>query len=265
MANRIDIALADARSAGRVVLAPFVTVGYPDVDTSVAIAGAVLESGADMVELGVPFSDPLADGPIVQRASFHALKRGVTVRTCLDAVRRLRRDDVQAPLILMGYYNPFLHYGPAEFVKDASDAGADGFIVPDLPPEEASPFKDLCESHGLYLIPMLAPTSPDDRIERACQQARGFIYCVSVTGVTGARAQFRGGVSDLVGRIRRHTALPVLVGFGVSTSLHLREIGGFAEGALVGSALLDTVGRSPREAAAAEAARFVRSLRDPDS
>ena len=265
MDNRIDVTLRATRAAGKTALAPFVTIGFPDVDTSVAVAAAILESGGDVLELGVPFSDPLAEGPTIQKTSFHALGQGVNVRTCLDVVRRLRDRGIEAPLVLMGYFNPFLKYGQEKFVRDAARAGVDGLIVPDLPSEEAGPFNRLCQGHNLYLVPLLAPTSTDERIAQACKHAEGFIYCVSVTGVTGARTELRGGVSRLVGRIRRHPDLPVLVGFGVSMPQHVREIGVFADGVIVGSALLDAIDKAPREKAVQAAADFLGTLKASDA
>ena len=264
MANRIDVRLREATAAGKTVLAPFVTIGFPDVDTSVAVAEALLESGGDLLELGVPFSDPLADGPTVQKTSFRALEQGVNLGTCLGAVRRLRARGIEAPLVLMGYFNPFLRYGLSEFVRDAADAGVDGVIVPDLPPEEAGPLNEFCRSNDVYLIPLLAPTSTDDRILQACKQAKGFIYCVSLTGVTGAREELQSGIEALVARIRRHTDLPVLVGFGVSKREHVEAIAQFADGAVFASALLDAIDRGPPDRAAQTARAFVKRLRPSD-
>ena len=261
MANRIDVRLGAVRAFGGRVLSPFVTLGFPDLDTSVDIAAALLRSGADMLELGVPFSDPLAEGPTIQRTSFQALRQGVTVAVCLAAVRKIRKADPDAPLVLMGYYNPILRYGLAEFARDAADAGVDGMIVVDLPREEAGPFNGLCEGHNLYLVPLLAPTSTNERIAQACKHAKGFIYCVSLAGVTGARVEIQAGVEDLVGRIGRYTNLPVLVGFGVSTRDHVEAIGRFADGAVVGSALLEAVDRAVRGDAVSAAVEFFRRLR----
>ncbi|MDP6402593.1 MAG: tryptophan synthase subunit alpha, partial [SAR202 cluster bacterium] len=207
MTNRIDVRLKELREAGETALAPFVTIGFPDVETSENLVEVIAQSGGDMLELGIPFSDPLADGLTVQKASFRALENGVSVTTSLEVLRRLRGRGVEAPLIFMGYFNPFLRYGTERFVGDAAEAGLDGIIVPDLPPEEAGPFKKLCESRGIYLVPLLAPTSTDERIAQACKGANGFIYCVSLTGVTGARQELSSGLSDMVGRIRRHTDL----------------------------------------------------------
>ena len=247
------------------MLAPFVTVGYPDVDTSITLAEAVLESGGDMLELGVPFSDPLAEGSTIQKTSFQALQQGTNLGTCINVVRRLRERGVDAPLILMGYFNPFLRYGLERFVEDSADAGVDGLIVPDLPTEESRPLREMCESRTIYLIPLLAPTSTDRRISQACKDTKGFIYCVSLAGVTGARRDLQYGVAGLVGRIRRYTDLPILVGFGVSRREHVEEIGRFANGAVVGSALLDAVSKVPKERTVQVAREFIAGIRPPRS
>ena len=264
MPNRIDVTLTRLRDSGEQALAPFLTVGFPDVPTSEAMAVAALEAGADMLELGIPFSDPLAEGPTIQMTSHRALENGVTLDTVLEVVTRLRASRPHAPLVLMGYYNPFLRFGVEAFARRAGDAGVDGVIVPDLPTEESGEFKDACEGRGIYLIPLLAPTSSDARIAAACKGARGFIYCLSLTGVTGARRALSSDLSQLVGGIRRHSDLPVLVGFGVSQRQHVEEIGGFADGAIVGSALLDAVDRVPLDSAADTARDFVRALRGTD-
>ena len=260
MDNRIDIRLREAKASGKTVLAPFVTIGYPDVEMSTQIAIALLDSGSDLLELGVPFSDPIADGPTIQKTSFQALQQGVNLRTCLDVVQRLRRHGTDAPLLLMGYFNPFVRYGLEKFIGDAAGVGVDGLIVPDLPPEEAGPFKLLCEDHNIYLIPLLAPTSTDERIAQTCKHAKGFIYCVSLAGVTGARGEFHSEVAGLVGRIRRYTSLPVLVGFGISRSEHVEAVSRFAEGVIVASALLDAIDRTPKESAVQAARDFVKGL-----
>ncbi|MBI4219271.1 MAG: tryptophan synthase subunit alpha [Chloroflexi bacterium] len=256
----MQAAFASAKSRGRTAIVPFLTVGYPDVETSIAAIRAVVEAGADAVELGVPFSDPLAEGPTIQRSSFHALTQGVTPRTCIDAAARLRKDGVKAPLILMGYYNPILAYGMDGFCKDAERAGVDGLIVADLPTEEAAPLRGAARSHALDLIPLLALTSPESRIQAACRDASGFVYCVSVLGVTGARAAISERVRGLVGAVRRHTDLPVAVGFGISRASHVREAGAYADGVVIGSALIDAMDSGLREGAAARAGAFLREL-----
>ena len=264
MANRIDTVLDRLRESGRTALVPYITVGFPDIPTSEDLAKTILESGANMLELGVPFSDPLADGPTIQMTSYRALQNGVTVRECLDVVRRLRASGVESPLIFMGYYNPYLRYGPERFLDDAAAAGLDGMIVPDLPTEESEQFGEMCASRGIHLIPLLAPTSSDERIEDACKAAGGFIYCVSLTGVTSARSTLSRATSGLVERIRQHTELPILVGFGVSRPEHLVEIGTYAEGAVVGSALLDAVDNAPPDGKVDAARDFIHALRGID-
>ncbi len=266
MANRIDTTFEKARSAGKSVLAPFVTVGYPDVGTSEEIAAGLLDSGGDMLEMGVPFSDPLADGATVQKTSAQALRNGVNVSTCLDVVRDLRDRGVASPLVLMGYFNPFMHYGQARFVAEAADAGVDGLIVPDLPVDDGAEFARFCDDREIYLVPMLAPTSTDRRIELACNRAKGFIYCVSLTGVTGARPGLRyEAAARLVERIRSHTDVPAVVGFGVSSREHVEEIARFADGAIVASALLDAIERAPPGSAVQTAREFVADLKRPSS
>ena len=264
MPNRIDNVLENLRESERTALVPYITVGFPDIATSEEIARIILNSGGDMLELGVPFSDPLADGPTVQMASYRALQNGVTVRGCLDVVRRLRESGVESPLIFMGYYNPYLRYGLDRFLDDAANAGLDGMIVPDLPTEEAAQFGEMCANRGIHLIPLLAPTSSDERIEDACKAAGGFIYCVSLTGVTSARRTLSRATPGLVERIRQHTDLPILVGFGVSRAEHLVEIGTYAEGAVVGSALLDAVDSAPPDSKVDAARDFIRALRGID-
>ncbi len=264
MSNRIDEKLKAIKDAGQRALVPFITVGFPDIDTSQELAKAILESGADMLELGVPFSDPVAEGPTVQMTSFRAIEKGANLNAALNVVRNLRADGVTAPLIFMGYLNPYLHHGMEQFSQDASDAGLDGMIIPDLPPEEAAPYAEVLEKHGMYLIPLLAPTSTTERIAQACKQARGFIYCVSVTGVTGARQTPSERVADLVKAIRKQTELPILVGFGVSTREHVDVIGEFADGAIVGSALLNAIDASPPGNEVEAARAFVRNLKGTD-
>ena len=261
MTNRIDSTMATLRAEGKAALVPWVTVGYPDLETSEDMAESIMEAGADMLEMGIPFSDPLADGPTIQMTSFRALENGTTLKMGLESLRRLRAKGITAPLIFMGYLNPFLSYGIEKFAREASDAGMDGIIIPDLPPEEAPPYQSILASHGIHLIPLLAPTSTEARIEQACKQASGFIYCVSVAGVTGARTELSGGVEGLARRIREHSDLPILVGFGVSRREHVENIARFADGAVVASAMLDSVSKVPVEEAAETAARFVRGLR----
>ncbi|MDO8612059.1 MAG: tryptophan synthase subunit alpha, partial [Dehalococcoidia bacterium] len=242
--SRIAEAFAGLRARRRTGLVAFLTVGYPSVEDTLRLVPALIEGGADVIELGVPFSDPLAEGPTIQRSSHHALERGVTPAVCLDVVAGLRAQGVEAPIVLMGYYNPLLSYGLEEFCRDAAAAGADGIIAVDLPPEESHPLRDACRRRGLDLVYLLAPTSTDGRIELVAGLASGFVYCVSVTGVTGAREELPAGLSAFVNRVRTRTPLPVAVGFGISKPKHFRAVARIADAAVIGSAIIDEIDRS---------------------
>lgn len=227
---------------------PFLTVGYPDMDATMAIVPALERAGAAALELGVPFSDPLAEGPTIQRSSEGALAQGVTLSSCLDTAAALRSNGVRMPMVLMGYYNPFLAYGLEEVAAAASSVGVDGFIVPDLPVEEHQPFLEACLRHGLGLVPLLAPTSTDDRIEAACATAHGFIYCVSLLGVTGARDQPLPEAESLISRVRSRTGKPLAVGFGISRKAQVDALSDDVDAVVVGSALVELIaGASPAE------------------
>jgi len=259
--SRIAAAFARAKAEGRTALMPFVTAGYPSLATSEALVPALVRGGADLVEIGVPFSDPLADGATVQRTSQVAIANGVRLTDCLDLAHRLRlQHGLTVPLVLMGYYNPILAYGPARFAQDAAAVGVDGVIVPDLPTEESDELLAACRAHGRDLVFMVAPTSTDERLAAVAQRASGFIYCVSLTGVTGAR----DALPDLAGylaRVRRRTDLPLAVGFGVSTAEHVRQIGEVADGAVVASAMINHLDAFPEAEQPAAAEAFVRRLR----
>ncbi len=246
--SRIGQTMARLRKKGRLGLIAYLTVGYPDTETTLRLVPALAAGGADMVELGVPFSDPLADGTTIQRASHCALQQGVTPALCLDVVKQLRARGLAIPLLLMGYYNSVLAYGIDEFARDAGAAGADGLIEVDLPPEEAAGVQTACAGRGLDLIYLLAPTSSDERIALVAAQASGFIYCVSLTGVTGARGQLPAGLSQFLARVRGHTSLPLAVGFGISKREHLETVAGLgAEAAVIGSAIINVIDRAPAE------------------
>lgn len=231
---------------------PYFTLGYPDRETSMAVVEAIAPH-SDLLELGVPFSDPIADGPTIQRSTQKALEAGTTSRDCLAMLHELRRKGMETPVLLMGYYNPILAYGEAEYVRDAAEAGADGFLIPDLPPEEAGSFESLAAETGLALIHFLAPTSSPERIARVTQRAKGFIYLVSLTGITGARAQVSDGLGDFIGRVRATTNTALAVGFGISTPEQAAEIGRIADGVIVGSALINAVDAADDKPAAAAA------------
>ena len=220
---------------------PFVTVGFPDMAATMTVVPALERAGAAALELGVPFSDPLAEGPTIQRSSEGALAQGVTLSSCIDTAAALRKQGVGMPMVLMGYYNPFLAYGLDAVASDAASAGVDGFIVPDLPVEEHEPFLEACLRHGLGLVPLLAPTSTEARIEAACESAHGFIYCVSLLGVTGARNQPLPEAESLIGRVRSRTDKPLAVGFGISRRAQVEALPDSVDAAVVGSALVDVM------------------------
>jgi tryptophan synthase alpha subunit len=213
-----------------------------------------------MLELGVPFSDPLADGATIQRANFTALQHGVTTSVCLEAVRALREQGLEVPVLLMGYYNPILAYGLEGFAVDAAAAGVDGLIVVDLPPEEAGPLQEACRARGLDLVYLLAPTSTPERVALVARQASGFVYCVSVTGVTGARSALPPELPAFVERVRSETTLPLAVGFGISDREHVEAVGRIAEVAVVGSALIDVIDSSPAQEREARVRAYVEVL-----
>jgi len=225
------------RRSGQKALIPFVTAGYPNRATTLLAVRTAADVGADMIELGVPFSDPLADGPAIQRSSQVALERGTQLGDILRTVEAARRHT-SIPLLLMGYYNPFLRYGPSAFARDAAAAGVDGLIIPDLPFEEGTGFKAQAEKAGLSMVYLIAPTTTDRRVRDAGRHSTDFCYCVALTGVTGARARIEARTADYLDRVRRLIRKPIVVGFGVSSPAHVRRLRTHADGVVVGSALV---------------------------
>ncbi|HYP10163.1 MAG TPA: tryptophan synthase subunit alpha [Xanthobacteraceae bacterium] len=242
--GRIDRRFAALKKAGRAALVTFTMAGDPDHATSVAILKALPKAGADVIELGMPFTDPMADGPAIQAAGLRALKGGQTLKKTLAAVRDFRAGDDATPLVLMGYYNPIYIYGVERFLADAKAAGVDGLIVVDLPPEEDSELCLPAMKAGLNFIRLATPTTDEKRLPAVLTNTSGFVYYVSITGITGAAAPDTGKVAAAVTRIKRHTALPVCVGFGVRTAAHARAIAEGADGVVVGSALVEAVRQS---------------------
>ena len=241
MTTRIDRRFAALKQEGRAALVTFTMAGDPDYDTSLAIAKALPKAGADVIELGMPFTDPMADGPAIQAAGVRALKGGQRMTKTLALVREFRKNDDATPIVLMGYYNPIYIYGVDRFLVDAKAAGVDGLIVVDLPPEED---EELCLptlKAGLNFIRLATPTTDDKRLPAVLSNTSGFVYYVSITGITGAAAPDAGKVSAAVARIKRHTKLPVAVGFGVRTAEQARAIAENADGVVVGSALVDAL------------------------
>ncbi len=243
------------RDRGETGLITYVTAGWPDLEATERLVLAMAAAGADLVELGVPFSDPLADGPVIQRASQAALAQGVNLAQILALGARLRAQT-DVPLVLMSYYNPILAFGPAELVAAAAQAGLDGFIIPDLPVEESGPFCALADAHGLALVPLVAPTSTPRRIAAIARHARGFIYCVSLTGVTGSTGAYSEKLAQVCHTVRAHTDLPLALGFGIGRPEQARELAPLADALVVGSALIQRI----EEAGAHEAESAVQEM-----
>jgi tryptophan synthase alpha chain len=241
--SRLAHRFEQLRARGEKALVCYVTVGDPSAERTVEITTAIAEGGADAVEIGIPFSDPLADGPSIQASSQRALDAGMTVPRALEVIRALRQRRDDLPIVPMTYYNPIRRYGLERYAADARAAGADGHIVTDLTPEEADEWKRISAAQGLDTIFLLAPTSTQERIEVVARLASGFIYCVSRTGVTGAREDVPAELRDVVAHIKANTPLPVCVGFGISRPEHVQRICAFADGAVVGSALVDLIHR----------------------
>ncbi len=257
--EHITATFDQVRSQNRAALMPYYTIGFPTFEKSVEVIKALCQSGADLIELGIPFSDPLADGPTIQHSTQKALEGGTNVASCLEMVEELRKQSVKQPLLLMGYYNPILAYGLSDFVDEAAAAGADGFIIPDLPMEEAGEMERACRNRQCALIYLVAPTTPTDRIVQIAAHATGFLYLVSITGVTGARDALPENLQVFVQRVRAVTEIPLAVGFGISTPQQARSVGQIADGVIVGSALIRTVEDAPVPSSAA--AKFVSALR----
>lgn len=239
--SRIPARFAGNLAAGRASLVTFITAGDPDPETSLALLKALPGAGADVIELGMPFSDPMADGPAVQWSSMRALKSGMTLKGTLAMVREFRKDNAETPVVLMGYYNPIYSYGPAKFLADAKAAGVDGLIVVDLPPEEDAELCLPAMQAGVNFIRLATPTTDDKRLPAVLANTSGFVYYVSITGITGTATPDFSKVADAVARIKDHTALPVAVGFGVKTPEHAEAIARSADGVVVGSALVEAI------------------------
>ena len=260
--GRIDERFRELSARGELGLIAYVTAGDPSLDATEQIVLAAAESGADVIELGVPFSDPVADGPTIQRASDRALRAGTTLASVIDLVRRLRART-QVPLILFSYFNPVLQMGLEKFAEAASAAGADGVLATDLTPEEAADYRAAMRARNLDTIFLAAPTSTDERLAKIAECSSGFLYLISRTGVTGTRDALPEDLPALARRVRRFTKLPLAVGFGISQPEHVSVLGGIADAAVVGSAIVAAIEKSvSAKAAAANVARLIRSLKD---
>ncbi len=241
MTTRIDARFAELKNQGRSAFITFLMAGDPDPATSLEIIKALPQAGADIIEIGMPFTDPMADGPAIQAAGLRALKGGMTLRKTLDTVRAFRKGDDATPLVLMGYYNPIYIYGVDQFLTDAKSAGVDGLIIVDLPPEEDTELCLPAMEAGLNFIRLATPTTDDRRLPAVLANTCGFVYYVSITGITGSASADAAAVGEAVGRIKRHTRLPVCVGFGIRTPEAARGIAQNADGAVVGTALVEAL------------------------
>jgi tryptophan synthase alpha chain len=266
--TRLDKRFAALKEEGRAAFVTFITGGDPDFDTSFEVLKGLPAAGADVIELGMPFTDPMADGPAIQASSQRALRNGATMKKTLELVRRFRDGDNETPIVLMGYYNPIYHMGVETFLTRACEAGVDGLIVVDLPPEEDD---ELCEPAmraGLNFIRLATPTTDDRRLPAVLANTSGFVYYVSITGITGSASPEARNVADAVARIKRHTPLPVAVGFGIKTPAQAADIARTADGAVVGSAIVDAIAKEldsegrAKPGAAERVLGFVRSLAD---
>ncbi|WP_374669147.1 tryptophan synthase subunit alpha [Ramlibacter sp.] len=263
--SRIAATFASLQAQGRKALIPYITAGFPFADITPALMHTMVEAGADIIELGVPFSDPMADGPVIQRAGEKALAMGIGLAQVLEMVRQFRQTDATTPVVLMGYANPVerydLRHGAGAFVRDAAAAGVDGVLIVDYPPEECEAFADLLKANGLDLIFLLAPTSTEARMAQVARIASGYVYYVSLKGVTGAGHLDTAAVEEALPRIRRHVHVPVGVGFGIRDAATASAIGRVADAVVIGTKVIQVVDDQPREQVLPALADFLRGIR----
>jgi tryptophan synthase alpha chain len=263
--SRIASTFASLKARQRTALIPYVTAGYPFADITPELMHGMVAAGADVIELGVPFSDPMADGPVIQKAGEKALAMGVGMRQVLEMVRRFREGDGDTPVVLMGYANPVERYeiahGKDSFVRDASQAGVDGVLIVDYPPEECEDFAARLQARGLDLIFLLAPTSTDERMQQVARIASGYVYYVSLTGVTGAGHLDTGAVEQMLPRIRKHVHIPLGVGFGIRDAASARAVGKVADAVVIGTKIIQLIEGSPREQVVGVVSDFLRGIR----
>ncbi|MGH1365639.1 MAG: tryptophan synthase subunit alpha [Calditrichia bacterium] len=254
--------LMEKRAANRKIVSIYLTAGYPNLDATLPLLSSLVKGGAELIELGVPFSDPLADGPTIQAASQQALEAGITLEKTLDLLREFRKES-DVPVILMGYANPFYRYGWEKLCADTVEAGASGFIIPDLPPEESELLDQEALKNGLDLIYLVSPNTPEARVNNVLKNSRGFIYAVSLTGVTGARQSLPEETGIFLKRLKRMTDLPVLIGFGISNTETAKAMAEYGDGVIIGSAVINTI-RDSKDlpTACSNVESFVRSIRE---
>ena len=258
--NRIQSTFERLKSEHRTGIALYLTVGFPDRAATLPLLTAMVEGGVDFLELGVPFSDPMADGATIQRANQAALRNNITLKDCLEVCAEARRQFSDVPILMMGYYNPLLSYGLEQFAKDGAEAGLDGLILVDLPPEESGPVLEACRPAGMEIIYLLAPTSTGERLRIICTASTSLIYCVSVTGVTGARREVASDLPEFIARVRKATSVPLVVGFGISTRAHVEAVGEHADSVAVGSALIRLIDDSPPSQRTTRVREYVEEL-----
>ncbi|MBT8060009.1 MAG: tryptophan synthase subunit alpha [Gammaproteobacteria bacterium] len=263
MKNRIDARFEQLEQAGRAALIPFVTAGDPDPDWSVEVFHALVAAGADLIEIGVPFSDPTADGPVIQEASERAIAKGVSLEKVLQMVSRFRADDAETPIVLMGYLNPVERFGYEVFAREAGAAGVDGILMVDCPPEEMDCLRGALDEHGIHPICLVAPTTTEQRREAIVQQAGGYIYYVSFKGITGANRLDEASLAGPIGDLRSHCSLPVAVGFGIKGPDSAAAVAGLADGVVIGSALVQQLlPATSADDACRRAAAFLAPIRE---
>jgi tryptophan synthase alpha chain len=262
VSDRIERRFASLAGEGRAALIPFVTAGDPDPDWTVDVMHALVDAGADILEIGVPFSDPTADGLVIQQASERAIARGVSLTRVLDMVRDFRGRDADTPVVLMGYLNPIERYGYAAFARDAAEAGVDGILLVDCPPEEMSVLRADLDEHGVSPVCLVAPTTTQERMEAIARQAAGYLYYVSFKGITGANRLDADAIAEPLAQLRRHSDLPLAVGFGIKDAASAAAVAAVADGVVIGSALVARLaGQAGREAACDEARAFLAPVR----
>jgi tryptophan synthase alpha chain len=257
--------LSEAFKPGKIALFPYLTAGFPDPQTSGDLIKVMVDAGADGLEIGVPFSDPMADGLTLQRANERALAQGASILTALHLANWARQASPTVAITFMSYYNPILAYGEQAFCQAAAETGADAIIVPDLPPEESHPLRSACQESGLNYIYMLSPNSPPERIQVVAELASGFIYCVALVGVTGARTDLSTDLATFLAQVRKATPIPLVVGFGISNPDHVRALQGQADGVIVASALADLIDSTPSERRSEAVAQRIRELNKASS
>jgi tryptophan synthase len=260
MSEGLSKVFSECAKNGRPAFVAYMMAGYQSAQETVPTMLALQEGGADIIELGVPFTDPIADGPTIQIANQMALQNKITAKDCFQFIRSARSAGVHVPIVLMGYYNPILNYGEVNYVKDASAAGANGFIVVDLPPEEAEAFREHCNHYKMSYIPLICPTTSDHRVRQISSLADTFIYCLSINGITGERAELPEHLSSFISRVRSITKLPLAVGFGISNRRHFELVGKVADGVVIGSAIVRALSSGPVDDQPTRARSFAESV-----